>query len=191
MMGVALYGLKVFCEQVTPWESCMADRIFKRRPAVDNAPVTKPNASMPAYVCLVIAATAALVVAVCFLPHDKRVRYQALRGSIHERAGWVYDRIHNDPTPVDMVIVGSSRAAAAFDQNEIGHRFSKAYGTKFEVANFSFAQAGLDLTYAVLKDTLETRTVRDVVLGVTERQARTGHPAFKGNNILDSVNLTR
>lgn len=121
----------------------------------------------------------ALIGIACLLPHDRYVRFQSLRGTLHDRASWVYERLHFDPTPVDVVIVGSSRAAVGMDQVVLDHDLSAFRGAAVHVANLAFAQPGYDLSYVILREALETKKPRIALVGISEHGGRLGHPAFK------------
>ena len=59
-------------------------------------------------VIIVLTAILALAAMVA-LPHDKYLRYQSLNDHTAPNAYWIYERIHTDPTPIDIAFIGSSR----------------------------------------------------------------------------------
>src|ERR1700750_2377233 len=54
----------------------------------------------------VLAIAVAVASAVCSLPENAYQRWQLLDGTIHGRSRWIYERIHFDPRPIDVAIVG-------------------------------------------------------------------------------------
>jgi hypothetical protein len=108
-----------------------------------------------------------------FIPTDPYLRWQLLGGTIHERARWIYERIHYDPTPVDVVVIGSSRMGAGI----IAPRLAEKTG--LNVVNFSLPEAGRNINYAIIDELLKTKQPRLIVLGVTEKPSRTGHSTWR------------
>lgn len=131
------------------------------------------------FLTTVVGFVVALLVATIALPHDPYIRYQLLRNTLHARAVWVYERIHFDPTPIDVVIVGPSRSASGVDAPMLSKILSDRLGRKINVVNFSFSQRGEDLSYAIVKETFKAKQPKLVIDAVIEQQERGGHPAFR------------
>lgn len=126
--------------------------------------------------------TMALTVAGCtaatlVLPHNDYVRYQSLGGTIFERLGWIYERIHFDPEPIDVLLVGSSRTARGVPAAELEEALA-ARGLDLSVANISLPAAGFDLRMTKLREVVRTKDPAIVVWGVVEQLPRDGHQAF-------------
>ncbi len=111
--------------------------------------------------------------ATLLLPTNDYQRYQLLRGTIHDRAHWIYERIHFDPTPIDVVVIGSSRTGAGVDAARLSR------DTGLNVVNFSLAEAGRNINHAIIEEMLTTKHPRLIVIGVTEKPSRFGHSAFR------------
>jgi hypothetical protein len=111
--------------------------------------------------------------ATLLLPTNDYQRYQLLRGTIHDRAHWIYERIHFDPTPIDVVIIGSSRTGAGVDPGRLGR------DTGLNVVNFSLPEAGRNINHAIIEEMLKAKQPRLLVIGVTEKPSRFGHSAFR------------
>ena len=52
-------------------------------------------------------------------------------------------------------------------------------GIPAHVVNFSLPEAGRDINYVVARELFRTKSPKVLVLGVTEKPSRFGHPAFK------------
>jgi hypothetical protein len=113
------------------------------------------------------------------LPHNPYIRYQMLRNTLHERAQWIYERTHFDPTPIDIIVVGPSRSASAIDAPLLSQLLSDRLGRPIHTVNFSFSQRGEDLNYAIVKETLKSKHPAVILDAVIEQQERGGHPAFR------------
>ena len=62
----------------------------------------------------VVAAVATIAV-MLILPHDRYIRWQALHTEAYARLGWAYERIHDDPTPLDVAFIGTSHTLNGVD----------------------------------------------------------------------------
>jgi hypothetical protein len=128
---------------------------------------------------LVILGVALLAaVASCFLPDSPYERWQLLDGTIHSRARWIYERIHFDPTPIDVAFVGPSRTGHGVDAPRLGAALA-AEGLPHNVVNFSLPETGRNINYAIVEEMLTEKRPKLLVLGVIEKPSRFGHPAFK------------
>src|ERR1700722_13184983 len=144
-----------------------------------GASVQQRMATVAKLVLTILAALAvALVlnVAVCLLPENDYQKWQLQDPD--GRLRWIYERIHFDPTPIDVAIVGPSRAqlglsAAAIEQ-ELGQR-----GKRLNVANFAMLGSGRDLQWAILDELFKAKSPKVVVLEVDEEPYPFGHFLFK------------
>ena len=116
---------------------------------------------------------------VLLLPSARYVRYQQEAGTIQFHARWVYERIHFDPTPIDVAVIGTSRLEAGVSPVALQRQLSAKLGRPIHVADFALVQMGRNLHYAIAKDLLNTRPeVKLIVLSV-EEGAASSHPLFK------------
>ncbi len=127
---------------------------------------------------LILAIAFLAAVAASMLPDDPYQRWQLLDGTIQKNARWIYERTTFDPTPIDVVILGPSRSAADVDSRELEAALTEM-GTPAHVVNFSLPEAGRDINYVVARELFRTKSPKVLVLGVTEKPSRFGHPAFK------------
>ncbi|QIE56806.1 hypothetical protein G5B40_16000 [Pikeienuella piscinae] len=124
---------------------------------------------------LVAAAAAAIA-----LPHDPYLRYQQLSDTIHHRVQWSYERIHFDPTPIDVAVIGNSRLGAGVNAPALGRELSKRLGRTIHVVNLSTPQEGRNMHWVMARELLETRPETSlVVMSLTETGPRRTHPAFR------------
>src|SRR5271168_2613659 len=90
-----------------------------------------------------------LSAAACLLPENDYQRWQLQDPD--GRLRWIYERIHFDPTPIDVAIVGPSRAqlglSAAAVEQDLAQR-----GRQANVVNFALVGSGRDLQWAILNE---------------------------------------
>lgn len=111
------------------------------------------------------------------LPHDPYIRFQSLKGTIFERVEWMYERIHFDPTPADVVFLGSSRTARGVVPEKLEAALAEA-GAPLRVLNLSVPASGLDIRETLLAETLEEKDVKVIFVSLVEALPRDGHQAF-------------
>lgn len=126
----------------------------------------------------IIAIAFGFAVAASLLPDVPYQRWQLLDGTIHARARWIYERVHYDPTPIDIVFIGPSRIGAAVSAPQLSRRLAAA-GLPSRVVNFSLPETGRDINALIFDETLKKKRPKLVVIGVIEKPSRYGHPAFK------------
>jgi len=85
-----------------------------------------------------------------------------------------YHQIYEEKSEVDMVFLGSSRMWFGIDTPHVQTEFSNFLGRKSVVFTLSWLWDGQDLTYFLLKDLLEHRKVKVVVVAEGRRGAVEG-----------------
>jgi hypothetical protein len=129
------------------------------------------------FVFVLLASALALLVAVIALPHDKYLRYQSLNDHTAPNAYWIYQRIHNDPTPIDVAFLGTSRTGRSVNTARLQQGLA-ARGIQAHAVNFHVVKTGRDMHYAIAKELLTNRKVKLLVVEMTELEDRTPHPDF-------------
>jgi hypothetical protein len=113
------------------------------------------------------------------LPHDRYIRYQQLTDSDLFRSRWVYERIHYDPTPIDVAIIGSSRVEAAISAPVLARELSAKLGRTIHVANLAIPQEGRNLHYLIARELIVNHPETRLILLSVVEQADTSHFAFR------------
>jgi hypothetical protein len=125
---------------------------------------------------------AALVVAfilnaaICLLPENDYQKWQLQDPD--GRLRWIYERIHFDPTPIDVAIVGPSRAQLGLSAAAVEQDLAKQ-GKAAHVASFALPGAGRDIQWAILNELFKAKSPKLVVLEVEEDPYPFGHFFFK------------
>jgi hypothetical protein len=130
------------------------------------------------YLGAVAAVFVALYAATMILPHDPYIRYQSFKGTIFDRLTWVYERLVYDPTPIDVLVVGSSRTARGVNMAEIEAALA-ARGKTLHVANVSIPASGFDWRLTAVREALAHHPeIKLVIWELVEVFPREGHQAF-------------
>ncbi len=112
------------------------------------------------------------------LPDNEYQRWQLLAHTSQRRVLWLYQRLHYDPTPVDVALIGTSRMGAAVDVPRLARELAGA-GRPATVLDLSLPESGRDLHWVLAQQLFATKRPKLLILGVIEQPARTGHPGFK------------
>lgn len=132
---------------------------------------------LPGFLAIALASFVAAFAATLLLPHDPYVRFQSFQGTMFGRLQWAYERIHFDPQPVDVVILGASREAGGISPAMVEAELA-ALGHPMRVANFSLPSSGMDVRLIVLQELFKEKRPKLVVISVVERLPRDGHQVF-------------
>jgi hypothetical protein len=119
-------------------------------------------------------------------PFDKDYGYDYMLESCGKR-DFLYHRIFEDPTPVDVAFLGSSQTMCGLNDSLLEVLLSERIGKKTGVANLGFCRPGRSLHYAILKDLLKKHTPHLVIIEVRDKEDRFSHPDFPF--IADPVDL--
>src|ERR1700733_10720602 len=142
-------------------------RIQKRKPTVGQLLST---------ILAALAVALILSAAVCLLPENDYQKWQLQDPD--GRLRWIYERIHFDPTPIDVAIVGPSRAQLGLSAAAIEHGLAKQ-GKSASVVNFAVPGTGRDIQWAILNELFKAKSPKAVVLEVEEEPYPFGHFFFK------------
>jgi hypothetical protein len=153
---------------------------------IDDAKVAPLNAAQQTsavkrfakYAAVLLLAFALLnVLAVFALPQDKFLRYQAPLDPQSPTAPWIYQRIHFDPTPIDVAFIGSSRTGLSVHTGRLEAGLAQ-HDMHLKAANIYMVRSGLNMQYVLAKELLNSRKVKLLVLEMTEREERKPHDDF-------------
>ncbi|MEZ4965790.1 MAG: hypothetical protein R2791_11145 [Saprospiraceae bacterium] len=114
-----------------------------------------------------------LLLALALLPVDRRMAYQGLKDDCFNHGIWIHDRLHRQAAPVDVAFFGSSHTINGIDDSLI-----EASLSPLRVANLGYCRLGRNLHFALLKELLEAKEPRCVVMEMREDENRYGHPIF-------------
>jgi hypothetical protein len=141
--------------------------------------IPKRKATVGKLVFTILAALVVAIVlcaAVCLLPENDYQRWQLADAG--GRLGWIYERIHFDPKPIDIAIVGPSRAQLGLSAAAIEQDLAQQ-GKQANVVNFALPGAGRDIQWAILDELFKAKSPKVVVLEVEEEPYPFGHFFFK------------
>ena len=133
--------------------------------------------SLPRLFLAGLGAMMATLGAMVALPHDPYIRWQSTQTEAYARLGWAYERIHYDPTPIDVAFIGTSHTMNGINGPLI-HQTLAAGGRCLKVTNLAIPQYGRNLQWAIARELFAVRRPRLLVLEVMENESRKAHPLF-------------
>ena len=139
---------------------------------------SRRSLSASRYIASILVGTVALAILAVALPHDPYVRWQSFQGTMFERTRYFYERLHFDPTPVDVVFIGSSRTATGVEPRLLQQDLERR-GLNYNVVDLSLPSDGMDIRVVEAREALLTHPeTRLLVISVVEALPRDGHQAF-------------
>jgi hypothetical protein len=122
--------------------------------------------------------TAAVLAALTLLlPTSDYQRWELASHNWYGQLLWIYERIRFDPTPIDVAIIGSSKAFLGVDPVRLEQRLSEL-NAPAHVANLAKLGAGRDADFSILKELFAAKTPRVLVVGIEDQPYPWGHPGF-------------
>ncbi|MFA9389495.1 MAG: hypothetical protein ACERKD_06790 [Prolixibacteraceae bacterium] len=115
---------------------------------------------------------------ILLLPLNKEFAFHFIKGNCYNHGEWLYERIFENETPVDVAFIGSSRTLHAVNDKVLEELVLQKTGNKLNVANLGFCQQGRNFQYSVLKDLLKHKHPSLVVIEITEDEQRSSHQSF-------------
>ena len=122
----------------------------------------------------------ALVIAVgaACLPDNPYQRWQLVENTLFANATWSYERIHFDPRPIDVAVIGPSRGLLGISAPRVEATL-RGRGVAASVANLSVIEDGRNLEWAIVDELFRSKRPRLLVVLVSDRYNRWGHRGFK------------
>lgn len=112
------------------------------------------------------------------LPDNPYQRWQLVENTLYANATWSYERIHFDPRPIDVAIIGSSRTQLGLSAPRVARDLAAA-GQPLAVANLSVIEDGRNIQWAVANELFKAKRPRVMVMVVGATFHPWGHPGFK------------
>ncbi len=116
-------------------------------------------------------------IAVTLLPHDKYLRYLVPNDPEAPTSYWIYQRIHFDPTPIDIAFIGTSRTGMGIHSRRLEEDLARD-GIHANAVNLYCVRSGVNMQYVMAKELLSSRKVKLIVLEMSEREERKPHELF-------------
>jgi hypothetical protein len=127
-----------------------------------------------------------LNVVTSLLPEDTYQRWKLLDSDLGGRLRWIYERIHFDPRPIDVVILGGSRAQLGLSAADIEQQLA-GHGKHLNVVNFAIFGFGRNIQWVILNEIYKAKSPKLIVVEVEDPPYPFGHYLFKNVASADAV----
>ena len=135
--------------------------------------------NFPRRYCLGAMGTVLVILVALFVaPDDPYSRYKALATTDYIKAGWIYERLNFDPTPVDIAFIGSSRTMQGIDSAAIERNLNDGSTVKLHVVNLGLPSLGRDVPYLIVRMLTETKRPSVIVVETDYIDYRQINPVF-------------
>ncbi len=108
-------------------------------------------------------------------PYDKKFAYHYIEDNCFDRGSWIYDRIFENNTPVDIAFIGTSHTLNAINDSLLNHLQQEK---NLHIANLGFCWQGYNAEYVILKDLFENKHPQTIVLELREWTENDNHIIF-------------
>lgn len=112
------------------------------------------------------------------LPADPYVRFQWLRDTDYIKGRWIYERLHFDPTPVDVAFLGTSHTLTGVNDAGVERALGTEWREGVHVVNLALPHYGRDVDYLLGRLLLQEKRPSLLILETDLIEFRVNHPAF-------------
>ena len=122
--------------------------------------------------------TLTLLSASVVAPVDPYYRWQELTAGTTRIGDWIYERLHFDPKPIDIALIGTSRTQTALSAPDIEHTYCEMTGRQIHVANLAVPETGRNMQYVIAKAAISAKKPAITFVELNEYEPRKPHRNF-------------
>ncbi len=116
-----------------------------------------------------------LILLIYFIPIERRQRFVQLKDDCSCQGIWIFDRLHNNDNPADVIFFGSSHTINGIMDESIEKQLNEPL---VHVANLGYCRYGVNFYYVLMKEILRSKKPKMLFLEVREDENRYSHPVF-------------
>jgi hypothetical protein len=116
-----------------------------------------------------------LVLLIYFIPFERRQRFIQLKDDCSCQGIWLFDRVHHNDNPVDVVFFGSSHTINGIMDEFIEKQLNEP---SVHVVNLGYCRYGVNIYYVLMKEIVRSKKPKILFLEVREDENRYSHPVF-------------
>ena len=118
------------------------------------------------------------MVVLFYLNYDKSFAWNFIEGDCGGHGNWVWNRIYNNPKPIDVAFIGSSAIIAGINDQVVEDSFQNQTNLDMHFTSLGYCRFGRNMSYVILKELLEEREVKYIVVEARFDEDRSSHPMF-------------
>ncbi len=116
-----------------------------------------------------------LVFLIYLIPFDRRQQFIQLKEDCSWRGIWLFDRVHHNDNPIDVVFFGSSKTINGIMDETIEKQLNLP---SVHVVNLGYCRYGVNIYSVLLKEILRSKNPKLLFLEVRGEENRYSHPVF-------------
>ena len=129
-----------------------------------------------------------LVILIFLIPVNRKYAYNfVIRGGCEGRSSWIYQRMVESDSSIDVAFIGSSHTMSAVNDELTENYFNDSTHLHYHFVNLGYCGFGRDLHYLITKDLLEHKKIKCIVLELTEAESQFGSGSFA--NVASTADL--
>jgi len=119
------------------------------------------------------------LIAIFIIPVNRKYAYNfVIRGGCEGRSSWIYQRMFDSDSAIDVAFIGSSHTMSAVNDELTEKHFNDSTHRNYKFVNLGYCGFGRDFHYLITKDLLEHKKVRCIVLELNEAESQFGNGSF-------------
>jgi hypothetical protein len=116
------------------------------------------------------------LILIFYTPYNKEYGY-GYRKNVDCNTSWIYYRLFENPTPIDIAFMGTSHTGCGINDSLIETELSNKNIIK-NVSNIAYCSKGRNIQYSLLKDLIKNKKPELIFLEITEEESKSSHKDF-------------
>lgn len=119
-----------------------------------------------------------IVIGIFMTEPDRNSLWNGSPGDCENRGHWINYRLNQDSTPVDIAFLGTSRTINGIQDTLVSRILSDKTGHSVHAVNLGYCRFGSDLMTVIMRDLVNTKKPKLIVIEVNEQFIGSSHPMF-------------
>lgn len=120
----------------------------------------------------------AACVAILLSEPERKAVWTSSPDDCDNRGTFLYQRIFEDTTPIDIAFLGTSHTINGIQDTLITRLISEQHGMKLHAVNLGYCRFGSEMQYIIVKDLLAHKRPLLVLIEVNEEVGQGSHPMY-------------
>jgi hypothetical protein len=110
-------------------------------------------------------------------PYSKEFAY-SFRKNVDCNTSWIYYRLFQNNKPIDVAFMGTSHTGCGINDSLIERLVNIKDNQNLIVSNLAYCTIGRNIQLPLVKDLIETKQPKLIVMEVTEKESKSSHKDF-------------
>lgn len=109
---------------------------------------------------------------------ERKAMWTSSPGDCDNRGAFIYQRIFEDTTAIDIAFLGTSHTINGIQDTLISRLINEELGMHLNAVNLGYCRFGSEMQYIIAKDLLEHKHPKLVLIEVNEEAGQASHPMY-------------